>query len=342
MPAVTLEIIDSFPHLLDLRSEWSTLVRGLDYTTPFHLPEWLLTWWKHFGSGQLQSFVFRRDGVLTGIIPCFLHEWQGLRQLTLLGTGISDYLEPPLAVADRAEIIRLLKDHLETRSHWDICCWQDLSADSALTHMSSSEMLEVLASDDMPCSEIAIGGSFEQYWSERPYGLRRNLRRYSEKALRIDTPEFRVTCRADTELTEALIRLHTARWRSQGESGMIVANQSAGFLREIVRELEHENMVHFFTLSFQRGIVAIILAFPYRNVLYSYLSGFDPEYEAFGFGRTLLHESIKYALEQNFTAWNFLRGDEPYKFSWGARSIRKSRLVIRRCAERAQAASGRA
>jgi CelD/BcsL family acetyltransferase involved in cellulose biosynthesis len=182
----------------------------------------------------------------------------------------------------------------------------------------------------MPCSQIPLEGEFDRYWRDRPHGLRRNLRRYNEKACRIDTPQFRVACRAHPELTEALIRLHTNRWKDQGEEGMIVANRSADFLRDVVRELERENMLRFFTLGFQERIVAIILGFPFRNIFFSYLSGFDPGYEVFGFGRSLLYESIKYAFEHGFTAWNFLRGDEEYKFSWGAKPIQKSRLIIRR------------
>lgn len=282
-----------------------------------------MTWWKHFGSGQLHVFTFRREGALVGLIPCFLHEWQGLRQLTLIGTGISDYLDPPLTVA--CEMMDLLKTHLETNPEWDICSWQDLSANSPLTQVFPTHVAE-----EMPCSAIALEGEFDQYWRDRPHGLRRNLRRYGEKASRIDTPQFRVTCDADPELTEALIRLHTNRWKDQGEEGMIVANQSAEFLRDVVQELKRENRVRFFSLSFQHEIVAIILGFPYRNIFFSYLSGFDPAYETFGFGRELLYDSIQYAFEQHWAAWNFLRGDEEYKFSWGAKPIQKSRLIIRR------------
>ena len=322
MAATTLEVITSLPGLLELQPEWTSLVRSLNYTTPFHLPEWLLTWWKHFGSGQLHVFAFRRGSVLAGLIPCFLHEWQGLRQLTLIGTGISDYLDPPLA--GKSQIFDLLKHHLASNPHWDICSWQDLSADSPL-----AQAFKAYVTEDMPCSAIPLEGSFDEYWRNRPHGLRRNLRRYGEKASRIDTPQFRVVCNADPELTEALIRLHTDRWKDQGEQGMIVANRSAGFLREVVQQLDDEEMVRFFSLSFQGEIVAIILGFLYRNNFFSYLSGFHPAYEPYGFGRHLLYESIKYAFEHRFIAWNFLRGDEPYKFSWGAKPIQKSRLIIR-------------
>ncbi|HEY7305168.1 MAG TPA: GNAT family N-acetyltransferase, partial [Bryobacteraceae bacterium] len=57
---------------------------------------------------------------------------------------------------------------------------------------------------------------------------------------------------------------------------------------------------------------------------------FDPEYSTFGFGRTLLYHALRYAFETGYESWNFLRGNEPYKFDWGARSIPKARLLITR------------
>ena len=111
---------------------------------------------------------------------------------------------------------------------------------------------------------------------------------------------------------------------------MIVANNSADFLRELAREFERLHMVRFFSLRLRDQVIAISLGFPYRNTLYSYLSAFDPQYEILGFGRQLLYESVLHAFDQRYTAWNFCRGDEAYKASWGAKRILKTRLILTR------------
>jgi len=74
--------------------------------------------------------------------------------------------------------------------------------------------------------------------------------------------------------------------------------------------------------------VAVVLALRNRTTLYSYLSAFDPDYEQLGFGRELLGQAIRYAHEHGYRTWNFMRGDEPYKYSWGARPIPKCRLIL--------------
>jgi CelD/BcsL family acetyltransferase involved in cellulose biosynthesis len=327
---LTLEVIDSFVHLLKLENEWTRLLDTIHGITPFQLPEWLLTWWPHFGSGELQVLVFRREGVLAGIIPCFRHYWDGLRQITLIGSGISDYLEPPLAPAYRFEILERLRTHLETDSAWDICNWQDLSAGSALEQLRSSAAFEVSTQEDIECTEIRNKGSFDQFWNERPASLRRNLQRYRHKAQLAGRVDFEVTDRADPQLMDTLIRLHTIRWQRRGEPGMIAANRSDQFLRDIARVFERNRMVRFFSLCFQGSIVAIILSFLYRNTVFGYLSGFDPEFERLSFGGTILHHALRHSFEQGFTSWSFLRGNEPYKFWWGAQRIPKARVIVRR------------
>jgi CelD/BcsL family acetyltransferase involved in cellulose biosynthesis len=129
---------------------------------------------------------------------------------------------------------------------------------------------------------------------------------------------------------ETLIQLHAARWNRQGEAGTIASNRSAAFLRQAVPELSAIRGALFFSLEFQDRTAAVILSFPYKGMLFSYLSAFDPEYEQYGFGKILLQKSLEYAFEKGFKSWNFLRGNEPYKFEWGARIIPKRRLIVSR------------
>ena len=109
---------------------------------------------------------------------------------------------------------------------------------------------------------------------------------------------------------------------------MIQANGSAEFLCDVARKFACRDMLRFFSLRFRDQIAALILAFPYGNTMFGYLSAFDPEHEALGLGRTLLFEAIRYCYQNGYRAWNFLRGDEPYKFWWGAQVIPKCRVRL--------------
>ncbi len=342
--AIKLEVIRDLADLpAKFYEEWSCLHAAILHSTPFQSPEWLLTWWKYFGSGQPRIFCFRDDdNCLVGLIACFLHDWNGRRQLTLLGSGVSDYLEPLVAPAHRVSIVQQLASYLESSESWDLCDWQDLSADSALLSLRNSRALCVYTEPDLPCSQIPLSDSFAQFWNARPSGLRRNVKRYRQKAEEIAPVVFEHTPACDPTYLDALIRLHSARWREQGEPGMISANRSGQFLRDVCRLLAEKQELLFFGLKFQGEIAAVILGFPHRNEIYAYLSAFDPAYGAFGLGRTLLFESIRYASNHGYTSWNFLRGEESYKADWGGQPIRKLRVCVTRSSDANSQVTGRA
>ncbi|MFL6352437.1 MAG: GNAT family N-acetyltransferase [Bryobacteraceae bacterium] len=327
-PRLTLELIDEFRHLVEIEPEWSSFARTFPGITPFQLPQWLLTWWTHFGSGQLRVLVFRENDRLVGIVPCFRHQWNGLRQITLIGSGISDYLEPAIDPQHCPAILDRLQNHLETDLDWDMCDWQDLSGQTTLGRVKSEGRFETTSIPDVPCSEIRLEGTFDEFQNARPKDLKRNLRRYRNKAEALGNLQFEVVKEARPEFMKALIGLHDAKWQSRGEPGMVQANRSAEFLCDVARRFARENMLRIFGLYFEGKVVALILAFPYESTMFGYLSAFDPEHEALGLGRTLLLEAIHYCYQNGYQAWNFLRGDEPYKFWWGAQIIPKCRVRL--------------
>lgn len=325
-----LEVVDSASRLHALKAEWSALARSIESVTPFQLPEWLTTWWAHFGSGQLHVMVFWAGSEMAGIVPCFLHEWNGRRQMTLVGSGISDYLEPPIHPGNTQAVLGLLSKHLSSNRDWQWCDWQDLSAESPLKGLQCDDSTSLTINEDVPCSEIQFTGSFEEFWRLRSKDLRRNLRRYTDQVLLEGELQFNETTEADPVLLDTLIHLHAARWHRRGQPGMIEANGSAEFLRAVAAEFAAGGMLRFFSIRYQGKVAALVMALLYSNRVFGYMSAFDPHFEAFGVGRKLLFEALRRCHNDGYRAWNFLRGDEPYKFSWGAELIAKSRITLTR------------
>ncbi len=316
------EIVRDAAALLEFEPEWTRFADRISPPTPFQTPEWLATWWRHFGSGELRVLVFRRGREIAGVLPCFLHQWNGRRQLTLIGSGMSDYLDPLFEPGSADEIVPLIGAQLRMWADWDLCAWQDLSHETALAALGA-------VADEIPCSAIALGSSFEEFLTARPKDLRRNLRRYKEKAESVGSVTFEVRESADREPMDALIRLHRARWERTGSAGMIESNHAEAFVRAAAQRMAERGWLRIFIVRFDAGIAAVLLALCNRTTIFSWLSAFDPEHEKFGFGRELLAQAIRYAHERGKRSWNFLRGDEAYKFSWGAVPIPKCRVIIR-------------
>jgi CelD/BcsL family acetyltransferase involved in cellulose biosynthesis len=328
---LTLTVLSNIAQLASISDEWSAFaLSSPDPISPFQLPDWLLTWWRHFGSGELRAFVFRENGELVGVVPCFLHEWQERRQVTLVGTGISDYLDPVIepSLADR--IVKAVADYLEHEPWWEVCSWQDLSAGSPFRKFAGSIGFETEVSADTPCSHIEITGTFAEYWATRSKSLRQNVRRDRVRAERCGDVIFRVLKSPSERQIEHLLDLHSARWKQAGLPGMVEANASRDFLREVVQVLALGGRAVLFHLQIAGRIAAVNLAFQLHRTISSYLTGFEPEFEALGAGRILLHECIASAFTAGFCRWDFLRGDESYKSWWGAQKIPKCRIQLTR------------
>ena len=56
----------------------------------------------------------------------------------------------------------------------------------------------------------------------------------------------------------------------------------------------------------------------YRRRAYCYLAGFDPRYKPFSPGTLLIAYTIESALAEHCKTVDFLRGNEAYKYFWGA------------------------
>jgi len=329
---LTLEVVREIAHAEDIAREWSRFASSLPNVTPFQLPEWQLTWWRHFGEGRLHIMLFRSLDALVGVVPCFLSEVDGRPSLKLLGTGMASTLEPPIATAQRADVAALLKSHLLANNAWTVCDWRDVAANSPLAGLQMGDRFELKTGADGEWSQVPIQGTFQQYWEGRSFSLRRNFLKYLDTAsMAADRPRFEIVRQADPEFVNAIIRL-------QGEQAGAFARAkdgAAAFLLDLTRVCDDADLLRLFGLRYNRKLVAVMLAFAHRQTIYAFAGGHEAEFESLGFGRLLLFESLRHAFQEGYKAWNFLRGNEAYKLLWGAQMTPTTRVHIERKAEEA-------
>ena len=72
-----------------------------------------------------------------------------------------------------------------------------------------------------------------------------------------------------------------------------------------------------YAMRIQEKIVSVVYGFHHRDRTYSYLTGFDPDYRRQSVGTILLGHAIQQSIEQH-RSFDFLKGEEPYKYRWGA------------------------
>jgi CelD/BcsL family acetyltransferase involved in cellulose biosynthesis len=84
-----------------------------------------------------------------------------------------------------------------------------------------------------------------------------------------------------------------------------------------------EGIVKLCFLKVNHQRIAVQYNFVYQNRCHYYQSGFEQSWGRFGPGIVLMYYSIRNAIQQKMKEYDFLPGDEAYKFKW-SNAVRQS------------------
>jgi CelD/BcsL family acetyltransferase involved in cellulose biosynthesis len=312
-----VEVLTTSAQLEALRPEWEALWREDPRATPFHAPQWLLSWWRHIGQGDLCSLALRDDdGVLVGLAPLYVYTDAGrVRHLFPLGIATTDYLGPVARRGwERRVAAGIVDGILALRERWDVFECPQLRRDAPLlaaanAHASPGEpnpVLPLRPSPAIPRSTLA------------------NLRTCRNRAARAGALRFERAQPAQVEAyLQALARLHERRWSARGLPGVLADDAVRAAHAEAAPLLDAAGLLRLHGLRLDGELVAVLYALfdpvpGHERRCYYYIAGFEPRHAFFSPGSLLLAHAIEEAAAEGATAFDFLRGAEAYKYRWGA------------------------
>lgn len=273
----------------------------------FGTPEWLATWWQHFGDDQEARFHTVRDADrLVALIPLVL--WRRApRVLRFAGHGPSDVMGPVCAPADRPAAAAGLERVLD-EDDWDVLLAERLPSADLLTDSLRERELK---SEESPVLEIA-GRSWDDYLAAKSSNFRQQARRRERKLAKEHDIRFRLADdpdRLDADL-EDLFLLHNLRW--QGYSGALLERRAA-FHRDFAHHALERGWLRLWLLELNGRTVAAVYGLRFAGRELFYQAGRDPDYDRNAVGFVLLVHSIREAFNDGLEAYDFLRGGEDYK-----------------------------
>ncbi len=307
--------------VLALRPEWEALFTRIG-GTPFQSPAWLLPWWAVFGTGQPRVATYRDDGGrLRGVLPLYLLPAEA--KLLPMGAGISDYLDI-LAPPETAEpLLRAA-----------------MSRDTVPCHLIELPPGSPLRTQDAEPSGICPMLSLQPEWHlSIPPRQHRKLRMSRNRAAEIGGATIE-TATPDTApaMFAHLTRLHGARWRARGEPGVLDDPAVQAFHAAALPALLQAGLLRMQSLTLDGRVAAVIHALiDHRDRIFFYLSGFDEDFARESPGTLLLGAMLEQAIAEGRREAHFLRGEEAYKFAWGATPTTNATRIVtpsQACAER--------
>jgi CelD/BcsL family acetyltransferase involved in cellulose biosynthesis len=321
---------------------WNSLVEQSSADTPFSRYEYLSEWWKTLGGGEWKQATLvlvsaKENEQLVGIAPLFLTESDGQQALMLVGSiEISDYLDLIVRLDDLPRFLSGLFDFLVSRvasaGNWSALDWYNLPDSSptlvALKAESGRRGWTHHEEIYRPTPRIPLNGSFDEYLSRLDKKQRHEIRRKMRRAAESGRVRFYVVDKSADIETELDAFFHL----------MVQDRNKAMFLRDAMRE-QMSSTIHaahaggYLWLAFLEvdGVkAAASLNFDYQNKLWGYNSGVSREFMELSPGWVLLAHTIQWCCENNRYEFDFMRGDEEYKYRFGGVNRFVMRVKIKR------------
>ena len=339
-----LEVIRSANELISLKEEWNDLLSCCSAShVPFLRHEYICTWWDTLGGGEWQTgelFVVtarNEDQQLEGIAPLFFTQDQvETPAMLLIGSfEISDYLDLIARKKVMPEFINALLDLLgsEQAPPWQVLDFYNLPDYTptlpALAGAASSRGFDYHQENLQKSPYVPLPGDWETYLAgidkKQRHEIRRKMRRAEEypagvrwyiaddrAVLDDEVDAFLDLMAQDPEKSSFL----TENMRTQMHAAARAAFDN-GWLQLVFMEVGGEK-------------AAAYMNFDFHGHIWVYNSGLNFSYRELSPGWVLLGYLLKWANENQRAALDFMRGNEEYKYRFGA----IDRFVVRATIQR--------
>lgn len=312
---------------------WNRLVERCRAPVPFATWQFQTAWFRAFAPGPLHLLAAQDGaGEWAGVLPLYETPTPDGPVLRLVGgTDIADYLDL-IAVAGREE--EVWKAMLPALAHlpWRTVDLRPVPAASAtpglLASLAAASGLACRAEVEDRCPVVELPETWEGYLAglsgKDRHELRRKLRRADAGRPRVEVAR---TPPAMAALMDGFVALH--RQSKVGKSRFMDAPMEA-FFRDLGRALSAAGLAALWMLWLEERPVAALFCLEQAGTVGLYNSGFDPDARAMSPGVVLIARTIEDAIRRGFRRYDFLRGEEPYKYGFGAVPTEVLRVTLER------------
>ena len=343
-----IDVIDDPSTFTALRGNWDRVYQADPEAQFFLTWQWLSDWLAVY---QTVWFVLaakpnKTDAEYIAFLPMRLRvdfdkEVGFCNELVLAGAAFSDYTGFLAKPEFEAEVVPAFAEYLKRHLNWAQLSMDNLmiSARRRRLFLRGFDKRRFVRNDieykflndpanHSICPYVALPDSWEEYLKRLSTNNRQKIRRLLRKL------EASKNCRitfSDTETSEknlsTLLHFWKIKWGpSKGEKTEGIARNN---LRMLTRCAENGALLLPVFWHGDRPIAVLAtLIDPCKKSLLFFITGRDETYDDMPAGYLLHAYSIRYAIAHGFETYDFLRGDEPYKYLFGARERRLNAVSV--------------
>ena len=309
---------------------WQGLHARSAFPSPFMSWPWQRAWLETFGAGRRLRLLRVRDGAgdLAGLLPLYEDGAQGFRILG--GVDVSDYLDL-IAPAGAGEEVwtALLQSHATAPGTWDLHAIRASSPTVTLVPtLAPAYGLSAASAVEERCPVLDLPGTWDAYLAtlsgKQRHELGRKMRRLERELPGTATASYASWAELSARLP-AFFELHRG---SHAGKARFMDLRMERFFRAAIGGLAERGVARLWMLEHQGRAIAAFICLEWPGAVGLYNSGFDTTTAAVSPGIVLLAGIIRDAIERGLARFDFLRGEEPYKLGFGARSEDLYRIQV--------------
>ncbi len=282
--------------------------------TPFHTREYLMAYRRSFGARK--KFHRLRAGETGSAF--LMTRGRSARRLEWWGAGIHDIGD---AAYNCPETAAALWHKIESlASHHDGAHLAQIPAGSQLVALAQAAGWHIGEAEK--CPVLSLPSTWEEYLKQLGKNMREQIKRYPKRLEKQFAVEY-LLAQTEAEIQSALsdlFRLHGARWRARGQTGVLATPGRQKFHRAVCSAFAKRGWLRLWTLRCDGEAVCVLLSYFYAGKYYFFIGGFAPEFSRWSVGVCLFSRVLRQAIEEGATEFDFLKGEEEYKYRFGAQN----------------------
>lgn len=323
----------------ELKAAWDRVWDAAPTASPFNSWEWCACWRRHLGMHVRPVIlqVIDEAGHTVGLAPFGIGGSSGVRWLRFLGRerASGDHLDVLTRPGMAEACLEAVLDHLEQMDEaFDGILLGELDPLGA----ALDSFIQRADRYGWPWRErehravpfLDLPASFDAYLaslsSNMRYHVRRRRRGLSRAAdARLET--VRGGDRVDAVLAD-FFALHQQRWAVHDLPGNFGEPAMQAFLREFCHQAGQRDWLRLHVLTVAGRTQCVQIMFHTKRTAYYYQMGWHPQSSIDSPGVVIMSHSIEQAVDEGLARYDFLRGDEQYKFRWTRWAAEQTTLAI--------------
>ncbi len=259
------------------------------------------------------------DGSLRGIAPLIHNKNKGAVTFGL-DYNVTDYQDILSIPGEEEAVWDAILEH-GAAAGWASIELIGVRDDSPSTQILESRAAEHGWQADRSVWDVSPYVELPESWDEHVQSLskkdRHELRRKLRRLEASGEAEYRVYDKEHDELPDALGAFVSLMGKSNEAKSDFLTPERRSFLETLTRTMADADSLQLAFLDVGGKPVSATMSFLEGDRLLLYNSGYDPEYRHLSVGLLLKAYELRGAIEQGLREYDFLRGNEPYKYDLG-------------------------